>query len=123
LKQAIVVRTLALRRVLPEVFAAGSYEAIIAEGPMADHVVAFLRRHNDGVVLIAVPRLPTSLLAAADRLSLEAAAWRDTTLRFSESISLMNVLDPKSPPLVGRNVAVHQLLSRVPIAVFSTQLP
>ncbi len=123
LKQAIVARTLALRRTLPRLFAAGSYEPVIVEGPMTDHVVAFLRRHDNEVVLTVVPRLPTSFLAAADRLALDGAAWRDTTLRFAAHLSLTNVLDPESAPLLGRNAAVCQLLSRVPIALFSTRLP
>ena len=123
LKQAIVVRTLALRRTLPRLFAAGSYEPVIVEGPMADRVVAFLRRHDNDVTLTVVPRLPASLLAAADRLALDGAAWRDTTLRFAARLSLMSVLDPESAPLVGSNAAVRQLLARVPIALFSTRLP
>jgi malto-oligosyltrehalose synthase len=122
LKQAIVAAALALRRSLPQLFAAGSYEPVIVDGPMADHVVAFLRRHDDDVVLTVVPRLPTPLLAAADRLALDAAAWRDTTLRFAEKPHLMNVFDPQSPPLIARRAAVHQLLSRLPIALFSTRL-
>jgi len=106
LKQAIVARTLALRRTLPGLFAAGSYEPAIVDGPMADHLVAFLRRHDDDVILTVVPRLPVPLLSAADRLALDGAAWRDTTLRFAERLNLMSVLDSESPPLVGRNAAV-----------------
>jgi malto-oligosyltrehalose synthase len=122
LKSAIVARTLALRRALPEVFVAGRYEPVIAQGPMADYVVAFLRRHNDDVTLTVVPRLPTRLLAAADRLALDASAWRDTTLSFAESFSLKSVLDPEMAPVVERNIALRQLLWRVPIALFSTRL-
>src|SRR5437868_12035227 len=78
-KTAIIARSLALRRSLPELFAAGNYEPVIAEGPMADHVIAFVRRHAGDAVLIVVPRLPTLLLAAPDRLTFNLAAWRDTT--------------------------------------------
>ncbi len=122
-KTSIIARVLALRRLLPEVFATGSYQAVSVEGPMADHVLAFLRRHDDDVVLSVVPRLPTPLLSAPDRLALDASAWQKTSLRFAHDIELRSVLDPDLPPLVGRNAAVHRLLGRVPIALFSTRLP
>jgi len=122
-KTAIIARSLALRRALPELFASGGYEPVIAEGPMADRVVAFVRRHAGDSVLTVVPRLPTSLLAVPDRLALNPAAWRDTTLHFDESLRLTSVLDPEMAPLGGRNAAVHELLHRVPIALFSTRLP
>jgi len=122
-KTAIVARALALRRAHPELFAGGSYEPVIVKGPMADHVVAFARRHASDAVLTVVPRLPTSLLAASDQLALNPAAWRDTTLDFGESLRLSSVLDPETAPLIGRKAAVHELLHRVPIALFSTRLP
>ena len=123
LKQAIIARVLALRRVVPDVFLAGSYEPLIADGPMAQQVVAFIRRHGGDVALTVVPRLPTPLLAAADQLVLDAASWQGTTLRFPENIALINLFDPRAAALVGGNVAVHRLLSRVPIALFSTRQP
>ena len=121
-KTAIVARTLALRRVLAQVFAAGSYDPVTAEGPMADRVVAFLRRHEDNVVLTVVPRLSATLLASADQLALDPAAWQGTTLRLAQDFDLKSVLDPELPPLVERDVAMHRVLGRLPIALFSTQL-
>jgi (1->4)-alpha-D-glucan 1-alpha-D-glucosylmutase len=123
LKQAIIARVLALRRVLPEVFLAGTYEPVAAEGSMAEHVLAFVRRHGDEIALTVVPRLPTPLLAGADQLLLDADSWQGTALRFSENIALTNLFDPGAATLVGRNVAVHRLLSRVPIGLFSTRQP
>jgi malto-oligosyltrehalose synthase len=121
-KTSVIARVLALRRLIPEVFAAGSYEPVAVEGPLADHVVAFLRRCDDDAVLSVAPRLPTSLLVASDRLVLDAAAWQETTLRFAQDVDLRSVLDPDLPPLVGRNAAMHRLLGRLPIALFSTRL-
>ena len=122
-KTAIVALALALRRALPELFANGNYEPVIAEGPMADHVVAFVRRHAGNAVLTVVPRLPTSLLAAPDRLDLNPEAWQDTTLHLDESRRLMSVLDPGMTPLIGQKAAVAELLQRIPVALFSTKLP
>jgi malto-oligosyltrehalose synthase len=121
-KTAIIARTLALRRVLAQVFVAGSYDPVTAEGPMADRVVAFLRRHEGDVVLTVVPRLSATLLASPDKLALDPAAWQGTTLRLAQDFDLKSVLDPELPPLVERNVAMHRVLGRLPIALFSTQL-
>jgi hypothetical protein len=66
--------------------------------------------------------LSTSLLTAPDRLALNPAAWRNTTLHFAEPLRLKSVLDPGTTPLVGEKVAVHQLLQSAPIALFSTRL-
>ncbi len=123
LKQAIIARALALRRILPEVFLSGTYEPVTSEGPMAHHVVAFIRRHSSDIALTVVPRLPTPLLAAADALMLDDASWQGTTLRFTENIALINLFDPDAAALVGRNAAVHRLLSPAPVALFSTRQP
>lgn len=66
-----VVRTaLALRRRHPQAFGAdGGYEALAAEGPAADHVVAFVR---GGRVATLVPRFSARLDAAG--------GWRGTTV-------------------------------------------
>jgi malto-oligosyltrehalose synthase len=121
-KAAIVIHTLALRHRLSEVFTVGSYEPVSAEGPMANHVLAFLRRHGDDVVLTAVPRLPTPLLAHPNGLDLKPDIWRDTTLHLAEGRVLTSVLDCKLPPIAGPIVAVDQLLQRLPVALLSTQV-
>src|SRR5690242_14048791 len=61
LKQTLISQALGLRKALPDLFAKGSYEPVVAQGPLADHVVAFLRRYEGNALLAAVPRLPTRL--------------------------------------------------------------
>ena len=39
-------QALGLRKAVPDLFAKGSYEPVVAHGPLADHVVAFVRRHE-----------------------------------------------------------------------------
>jgi malto-oligosyltrehalose synthase len=122
IKLMTIASTLGLRRLLPKVFAIGSYEPVAAVGSMADHVVAFLRRHDDDAVLVVVPRLPTTLLAGVDRLALNATAWQGTALRLVEGLPLKSVLDRELPPLIDRDIAMQQLLQRMPIGLFSTRL-
>ena len=47
-KQAVIARTLALRRAVPELFARGDYMPLEATGALARHVVAFARARADG---------------------------------------------------------------------------
>jgi len=82
-KQAILVQTLDLRRWNEDVFSAGSYEPVSAEGPMADRVVAFMRRLGDRMLLTVVPRIPTDLMGDAGTIALDARSWKNTVLRLT----------------------------------------
>jgi len=111
-KQAVIRRALALRRLLPAVFAAGSYEPLDVKGTRADDVVAFHRRHEgEGIVAIA-PRRPTHG---------QAAGWGDTVVCLPADRPLANVLDG-SAPFAG-DVAVHALTANLPVALLSTRTP
>ena len=123
IKQAIVVRTLALRRALPELFASGSYEPVEVEGPRAEHVVAFVRRQGRDRLLTVVPRLPTRLLTGRGQLGLDAAAWKGTILRVPSDGTLFDVLGDGASQVTADEVAVHWLCGRVPVALFSTWQP
>ena len=67
IKQLVAQHLLALRRARPEVFSRGLYIPIEA----GTHVVAFHRRLGADTVTVAVPRLPSSLMAGPARLSLQ----------------------------------------------------
>jgi (1->4)-alpha-D-glucan 1-alpha-D-glucosylmutase len=81
IKQAILACALDLRRRNEEVFSAGSYEPVLAEGPMADRVVAFMRRRGGRMLLTVVPRLPADLMGDPDTIALDARSWKNTVLR------------------------------------------
>jgi (1->4)-alpha-D-glucan 1-alpha-D-glucosylmutase len=51
-----------LRRAARDVLLRGEYRPLAAEGPLAEHVFAFARLHQDGAVVCAVPRLVLRLL-------------------------------------------------------------
>jgi (1->4)-alpha-D-glucan 1-alpha-D-glucosylmutase len=69
-KQALTARALRLRRDRPELFTA--YTPLVAQGPAADHVVAYDR---GGAVVVAT-RLPLGLA--------RAGGWRDTTVTLTD---------------------------------------
>ncbi len=81
IKQALIAHLLALRRRMPGLFAQGSYEPVVVEGPAASSLIAFVRRHGDQSLLVALPRQPLGLLQERDSLSLAPRALADTTLR------------------------------------------
>ena len=71
IKQALIARTLALRRSTPELFAEGSYEPLEVRGTFADHVIAFARRlgrrsgdHGRAAHRISVARCGTAFASS-----------------------------------------------------------
>ncbi len=78
-KQAVIARILGLRAHAPVLFARGDYAPLPIEGPCADRVIAFSRRHGDAALLVVVPRLPLGLKVGPD-LVVPPAAWEGTAV-------------------------------------------
>jgi (1->4)-alpha-D-glucan 1-alpha-D-glucosylmutase len=114
------MQALALRSALPDLFAEGSYEPVAVEGRLADHIVAFVRRHKSDAILTVVPRLPGALIRDPADLALDL---RDTRLSLSEDLTLFNAVDDRTNPITSRNAALQQILVRWPVALFSTRKP
>jgi (1->4)-alpha-D-glucan 1-alpha-D-glucosylmutase len=72
--------TLGLRRDQPGLLSAGDYIPAACTGTYADHVFAFVRRLGDTSVLVAVPRLMTSLIPESTQAPLGESVWGDTRL-------------------------------------------
>jgi (1->4)-alpha-D-glucan 1-alpha-D-glucosylmutase len=85
-KQAVIARTLALRRAAPDLFARGDYRPVEVTGALAPHVLAFLRVRGDAVSLTVVPRLPHTLLAERDTIAIPPDAWQDTVLHIPPAL-------------------------------------
>ncbi|MEV8549087.1 malto-oligosyltrehalose synthase [Streptomyces glaucescens] len=103
-KAALTAAALRLRARRPEVFGeAASYAPVSAEGPAADHVLAYAR---SGEVVTAVTRLSLRLA--------EAGGWRDTRLALPPG-RWADVLSP------GRQFAgyarVEELFEPLPVAL------
>jgi (1->4)-alpha-D-glucan 1-alpha-D-glucosylmutase len=100
-KLLVVHRTLALRRDRPELF--DGYTPLRAEGPSADHAVAYSR--SDDLVVVAT-RLPVGLA--------QAGGWRDTTLALPPG-SWTDVLTGET--VDESSVRLASLLDRYPVAL------
>ena len=71
---------LRFRRAHLDLFQRGAYQALPAAGVKREHVFAFARTHGTQSVVVAVPRLPATLLADADVPPVGEHVWGDTTI-------------------------------------------
>lgn len=121
IKQALIVRTLALRRALPDLFADGTYEPVELQGPAADRFLAFMRRHGNDAILTVVPVLSADLPLRHGQLVFDPTAFAGTGLSLPEMAPLYSTVDDRIDPLTTRNAALQQLLVHRPVALFSTR--
>jgi (1->4)-alpha-D-glucan 1-alpha-D-glucosylmutase len=80
LKLYTIWKTLCLRKEYPELFQAGEYVRLEVHGNEANHVVAFIRKHEKTSALIVLPRLVAGLLKESDRPPIGAETWTDTRI-------------------------------------------
>jgi (1->4)-alpha-D-glucan 1-alpha-D-glucosylmutase len=120
IKQAVIARALAVRRAAPRLFAEGEYLPLEARGPLADHVVAFARRLDDSVAIIAVCRLPVRLLDATDGLCSATQIWKGTRLGLPPECRGMQLTDAISHTEFHNDEAsgdVAAIFGELPIAL------
>jgi len=84
IKHLVTWRLLQLRQHWPELFRHGSYQPLPAEGPAADHAVAFLRTWEHRAVLVVAARLACTLCGGEDS-RWAPAVWAGTQLRAGEA--------------------------------------
>jgi maltooligosyltrehalose synthase len=123
IKQAVIARLLAVRRTLPELFSHGDYRPVRVEGPMADHVVAFLRTHGENRLLVVVPRLPLALMTTPETLQIEPARWQGTSLVLPHSGDWFDVIERRTVSSIDGNIELQRIFARVPVTIFSTNGP
>jgi maltooligosyltrehalose synthase len=116
-KQAVIARTLALRRNHEQVFAQGSYEPLLVEGPMAEHVIAYARRFGPTAIVTVVPRLPLTLMKGPDSIVLDATAWQGTFLRWSGSAAVFDALLETHLPVTKGTLSMAAVCKTVPVAL------
>ena len=86
LKLWLIQRLLHWRAAHAPLFDAGSYEAVPVTGPLARHVLAFIRRHGDEALLVVTTRLYRRAgftPAGHDLTAVPPLPWTDETLDLS----------------------------------------
>jgi (1->4)-alpha-D-glucan 1-alpha-D-glucosylmutase len=108
IKLAITAVLLAFRRQHEDLFAEGAYEPVLAEGSQAERVCAFLRRHEESALLVAVSRFPGR----------SESGWADTMLKVPEEFvgrSWQNILTG----VVLDRFAPDTVFADLPVAVLA----
>jgi malto-oligosyltrehalose synthase len=116
LKQWLITRMLQFRKQHDPLFAAGSYEPVVALGPASTHLIAFIRRYGSEAVLVLATRHGASFLGAGDPPRIGPSHWRDTVLQLPTDLRGMRPYDVLNDrPREHADVAT--LLSTLPVAV------
>ena len=122
-KQAMIRCALALRARLPALFARGAYRPLEVAGPMAEHVVAFLRSHEGAHCLVAAPRMPGRLLGGDDAIVIPPDAWRDTVLRMPADFParrMRHAFGEAWVHVADGAIRLADLLGALPVALLAT---
>jgi (1->4)-alpha-D-glucan 1-alpha-D-glucosylmutase len=80
IKQALLRQVLAARRALPHLFSEGGYVPIEADGPRANHVIAFARVLGNAAAVTVISRLTADLLEEDGSLRIDRSHWGTTRL-------------------------------------------
>ena len=85
-KMFLMVRALAQRAALRDVYDRGSYVPLVVEGAQRNHVFAFARRHLDTVAITCVPRLVAGVLGSRSGPPVGRAVWGETRIALPSAI-------------------------------------
>ncbi len=124
-KQAIIQRALALRARFPALLRNADCRPVAAQGAQAEHILAYLRRHDGQDLLIVVPRLCATALAgyAQDDAATASAYWADTRLLLPREAGkvFLNVLSGHRHQVgAAGELALLPLLRDSPVALCAT---
>lgn len=115
IKAALMAIGLDFRRKNPELMMKGSYRALDAAGPLADHAVAFTRRRGDQILLVAGLRWMVPLIGEK-RFPDAALEWSGTRIPLPDGLAgrtLRNLFTNEQFECTD-SVAFHQLFRYLP---------
>ena len=114
----IAWRLLALRREIPALFRDGDYRGLRAVGAQANHVVAFVRRHDKALLVAIAGRLFARLLGEPGRMPCGDAVWGDTAVEvgLADGTRLRNVVDGAMLVVEGGRLTIGAAFARFPAA-------
>ncbi|WP_457970406.1 malto-oligosyltrehalose synthase [Pseudomonas sp. R4-84] len=119
-KQALIARTLALRSEYPQLFRQGSYEPLPVQGKHAEHVLAFVRQHQQQRAIVVVPIHTARLLENSALPQVAASDWGDTriSLPFATEGAKLRGLFASAAVTPQRELMVSAALGDFPVNVF-----
>jgi (1->4)-alpha-D-glucan 1-alpha-D-glucosylmutase len=117
-QQRLIATVLAFRRMQPDLFARGTYEPVIVEGPLAEHLIVFLRRSATMTMLVVAPRLTLGLQPAYD-LTISDARFHETRLRLPDTDPVWQNLLTSDNDVDLADGALGYFDGALPLAVFT----
>ncbi|GGI20962.1 malto-oligosyltrehalose synthase [Oxalicibacterium faecigallinarum] len=122
LKQPLIYAALHLRKRYPALFETGAYIPLTVEGPLADHVIAFLRQHDQHQVLVVALRMSLHLLN--EDLSLRHTAGDvpgHTMIQLPQAFhgDHVNLLTGKQVEVNLEQIDIANLLGDYPVALIA----
>ncbi|MFA5950102.1 MAG: malto-oligosyltrehalose synthase [Hyphomicrobium sp.] len=122
LKLRLMAAGLALRKRAGRNFATAAYIPLEAAGPLAGHVVGFLRVNQGLAVVVVVPRVAAQLLEGQNVPLVSSQRWSGTTLLLPASlhgVTLRNVITGER--LKGAShLEMGSALSAFPVAILAS---
>jgi len=117
-KQALIARALGVRQRLSPLFETGDYRPARVEGPLADAMIAFVRRRPESWALVVAPRLALRLPLAPGGLRLMPDGWQDTTVVLDDvPDGAMNAFDGAPLEVGAGRTSLAALCGTLPLAL------
>ncbi|MEM6869413.1 MAG: malto-oligosyltrehalose synthase, partial [Cyanobacteria bacterium P01_C01_bin.121] len=120
IKLFLILRGLAVRKSLSDVFEAGHYVPLEVTGTHAGRVIAFARKGDDGCAIALMPRFASGLVSAGD-LPCGTEVWGDTAVVLPsnlENAEWKNWLTDST--VLGKDqLLVGEVLKAFPVALLS----
>ena len=120
LKQPLIRAALALRAREPALFAEGDYLPLQVDGPLADHVIAYLRRHGGRTVLVAALRMNLLLIDETLTLLHNADAAQATAIALpADFANGIDLLGDRTVTIRDGQLRIDELFDRLPVALLA----
>ncbi len=123
IKQALISRTLQLRRRHPLLFNEGRYLPLAVNGEHAQHLLAFARELDGEWLVVVVPRLAAGLLGDNDVPQVPAQRWGDTRIALLDAldgIEFERLFDGEAVTSQQGSLEAAHVLDRLSVAVLHT---
>jgi (1->4)-alpha-D-glucan 1-alpha-D-glucosylmutase len=126
-KLHVTWKALNLRKQYPTLFQRGEYLPLNAIGEKSSHVIAFARRHEGRLVIVAAPRLCGKLLQENRETICDESLWIDTRVQLSSvrASCFHNSLTGECFPVSGTDLQldVGKLFHQFPVALLVSEPP
>jgi (1->4)-alpha-D-glucan 1-alpha-D-glucosylmutase len=113
IKLLVISKLLELRMAEADLFAAGEYEPLVADGPRTDRLVGFLRRLENRYVVVLAARFPAH----------DDTGWGETSVAIDAADGLRNVFNGEEMRITDGRLDLAAAFDGLPVAVLAERFP